>query len=252
MFRFLNNRIGTTIAVMILVAAGAADHASADATRFVQPGYWNVGDLNTTYQDWGTFNSVTAATPNLGYHANPAIGAGPTTAADSPAAIAGSGNYYSFNGDYGFSADIYNHGGSFGAVVLPAGSGTHVIVQISSTLNGDDGVYSDTVEIVDLAGDPLTGGANGSALRHEVMFEGLVLTSFGEVIQREEIWEFFLPDYVGDFRVQGDVIVHSSFDQIRVDSAISSVAFAPTNVPEPATMALIGLGSTLAFVRRRR
>ena len=59
------------------------------------------------------------------------------------------------------------------------------------------------------------------------------------------------PNYVGDFQVLADVKVHSSFQRMRVDSAIASQAYATTAVPEPGSLALLGMG-VLATLRRRR
>jgi len=245
-----NNMIAMTIAAVAL--AGAANQAFAAATSFLTPGSWGVGDANTTYQEWDTFGDSAPFAPDAGLSVNPAITTSPSVSVVSPGFVAGSGNFYSFSADYGFTADIYNHGGPSGSGGLPAGSGTHVIVQTSSTLNGDDGVYSDTLELVDLLGNAIIGGANASALRHDVIFDGTVGSPLGPVTQREEIWEFFLPGYVDDFRVQADVIVHSSFDQLRVDTAIGQTAFDTTAVPEPASLALLAAGGVMTLARRKR
>lgn len=245
-----NNMIAMTIAAVAVM--GAAGQAFATATSFLAPGSWSVGDANTTYQEWDTFGGTAPFAPDAGLNVIPAITTSPSVSVVPPGFVAGSGNFYAFSGDYGFTADIYNHGGSSGSGGLPAGSGTHVIVQTSSTLNGTTGVYSDTLQLVDLLGTAITGGDNASALRHDVIFEGIVNSSFGPVTQREEIWEFFLPGYVDDFRVQADVIAHSSFDQLRVDTAIGQTAFATTVIPEPASLALLAAGGVMTLARRKR
>jgi hypothetical protein len=124
-------------------------------------------------------------------------------------------------------------------------------------MNGDPGaggpasVFYDTMEIVDLAGLPITGGDNASAIHEEQIWSGLVGSTFGDVTIETFIWEFYLPGYTGDFRVQWDEIVHSSFDQLRVDSMVTESALPITPIPEPASVILLVLGS-LAVSRRRQ
>jgi hypothetical protein len=164
----------------------------------------------------------------------------------SPGFRVSSGNFYSFSGNYPVSANIYNHG---------AGAGTHVIVQTAATLGGTgQTVLPGTLQIVDLGGSPLTGGANSAAVVNgDEIFNGSVSSSMGEVTLAVQIWEFFLPGFAGDFRVQFTEEIHSSFDQLRVDSMISSTAFAPSFVPEPTSLALAGLCAFgLALSRKRR
>lgn len=251
-----NNMIAMTIsAVAVMVTAG---QAFATATSFVDPASWSVGDTNTTYNNWDSWSALagnlpfdSAATPTItaestlaAIDTDPFVPGGPI--------VSGGANFYSFSQDYGFAADIYNHGGSSGSGGLPAGSGTHVIVQTSSTLNDSTGVYSDTLELVDLLGNAINGGGYPSVLRHDTIFEGEIISPMGPVTQREEIWEFFLPGYVDDFRVQADVIMHASFDQLRVDTAIGQSPFATTAVPEPASLALLAAGGGMILTRRKR
>lgn len=245
-----SNMIAMMIASVALL--GTADQIFATATSFVTPGSWAVGDTNTTYQEWDTFGGSAPFSPDAGLNVHPTITTSSNASVVLPGIVASSGNFYSFGADYGFTADIYNHGGSSGSGGLPAGLGTHVIVQTSSTLNGATGVYSETLELVDLLGNGIAGGDNTSALRHDVIFEGIVNSSFGPVTQREDIWEFFLPGNVDDFRVQADVVVHSSFDQLRVDTAIGQTAFATTVIPEPASLALLAASGAMTLARGKR
>ncbi|MFA7237570.1 MAG: PEP-CTERM sorting domain-containing protein [Phycisphaeraceae bacterium] len=228
------------LAIVLFTAPGTA---SAAATSFVAPAQWSVGDSNTTYQEWDTFTATTGNTPDVGWTANPATLTAPTVDAVAPGFIAGSGNFYSFSTNYGFVATISNYTGAIG-------EGTHVIVQTSATLNEGEGVLADTLHITDTLGNAIPGGDNASALRHDLLFEGLVNSSFGIVTQREEIWEFFLPDHTGDFEIASDIIVHSSFSELRIDTAITDAAYPITAIPEPMSIALLGLGS-LALIRRR-
>lgn len=238
--------------VTLALGLGMAAHAEAAATSFVEPGHWTVGDVNTTYQEWDTFGSTTDNVPDVGSVANPSITADATVDALPPGFVAGSGNFYSFSADYSFTSDIYNHGGSAGVGSLATGLGTHVIVQTSASLNETLGVLDGTLELVDLAGGALAGGDHASALRHDVIFDGMVSGPLGPTTQREEVWEFYLPNYVGDFQVRADLSIHSNFDQVRVDTAIAPSAFATTAIPEPTSLALLAVTGGLAMVRRRR
>lgn len=242
---------GCAAAAMVTMLWGAA--RPAVAANFFAPASWNVGDLNSTYQQWDFFTASSGNLPDVGYQTNGAIST-TSTAGGSPAIATGSGNLYWPSGDHGFSATIYNHGGSSGAGGLPVGSGTHVIVQTSTVLNVD-GIYSGSLEIVDDQGGSITGGSNGDALRYSVIEERTISTSMGAATERDEIWEFYLPNFTGDFQVQGNMVVHSSFDELRVDSMIAGSALALTPVPEPATCTLLALGGLLlgmGGLRRRR
>jgi len=256
MIRKLNTRVCTAAFVALACTTGSAFAGFRATTDFVDPAHWSAGDANTTYQEWDVFATVAASAPDVGVTVNPTITTAPTSRAIAPGFIASSGNYYAFSGPYGFEADIYNHGGASGVGGLPAGSGTHVIVQIAASMNPDPSqggpasIATNSLQIVDLAGNPIAGGDNASALAHVIFFEGVVSSSFGDVSLREEAWEFFLPGYVGDFRVEGDVLVHASFDRLRVDSAIASQAFS-LSIPEPASLGMLVLGGLLIGRRKR-
>lgn len=221
--------------LVLVLALSTIASAAMEATSFVTPNHWNIGDVSSTYQEWDVIAGDTGNTPDVGVYSSGV----PILDVLSPGFRSGSSNFYSFSGNYGTEADIYNQIGT---------GGTHVIVQISATMNGNDSVYADSLEIVDLSGNAITGGANAEALDLMVLFEGDISSPMGLVTQQEQKWEFYLPGYTGDFMVKSDSIIHSMFQQIRVDSMIADSAFAAT-VPEPATMAILSLGG---FLLRRR
>ena len=231
MNRIVSNISIAALAMTVTLAANTTQAGTYHTpTSFVEPTAWNVGDANTTYQEWDILTSAIGTTPDVGHTVNPAISSTPDLSVvdiDSETLgtgfVSGSANYYSFSQHYGIGADIYNHGGPSGAGGLPAGSGTYVIVQAGLSLNGGTGFFPGTLQIVDPNGDPIAGGDNASAIQQSNLYFGTGIPSpFGPVDYSEDLWEFFLPNYVGDFRVRGDIIVHSSFDVLRVDSAIIS------------------------------
>ena len=119
-------------------------------------------------------------------------------------------------------------------------------------------MISGALEIVDLGGAALPGGANSSALVDAaVVAAGPVISTFGTVNLQVLLWEFFLPGYTGDFRVQWTEIDDSSLDQLRVDSFIAASALSPTSfvfqsIPEPSGLALALLAVTGFVTKRRR
>lgn len=235
-------------ASVAVLAFGIAGQASAYITtfgvdnHFVGPSGWSVGDAGSTYQEWDAKTAGAGATPDVGYDVAGASLTGSTHSVKAPGfGPTSTSNYYAFGGDFGATADIYNHGGA---------GGTHVIVQVGTSLNGTTGVYADSLKLTDLSGVTLTGGANGDALQVDEIFFGTnIPSSFGPVSYQELIYEFYLPGYTDDFRVDWDQVVHATIDTLRVDSKTTPQAYGITNVPEPASLALIGLGG-LIMVRR--
>ncbi len=225
-------------AICVTVALAAAHPQGAllgepyGPSNFVEPAGWSVGDEGSTHQIWDQMYQPSGNTPDLAYVVNPAGIDVPTLNVNPPGFASGSGNFYSFGGNYSVFAELFNHtyGPSYG---------THVIVQTSATMNPDEGsggpasVFPDTIEIVRPNGDPIPGGGNANMLRSEVIWQRLAGSGFGEVTLEEMIFEFYLPEYTGDYRVQWGEIVHSSFDSLRVDSMATETAFPITPLPPP-------------------
>ncbi|MCO6042905.1 hypothetical protein NG895_03195 [Aeoliella sp. ICT_H6.2] len=191
---------------------------------FEEPSGWSVGDAGSTHQVWDYKTGSADNLPDRGYDVAGATLTEPTHSVLSPGFQSGTYNFYSFAGDYSAAADIYNHGGA------AEGLGTHVMVQIGSSQNPDEdslpghgtGVYLESLQIVDLSDSPLTGGASDDALQvAELSYEDAVLTSFGEAQYQELVFEFWLPEYTGDFRINWNQKVHSTVDTLRVDTMIA-------------------------------
>lgn len=276
------------VATALTFAAFMTSIASAGYTTtlglentFYEPAGWTVGDLNSTYQQWNDKDATTGNLPDQGYTTIPGSLTDPTHSAKSPGFLTGTSNFYSFSTHYGATADIYNHGGSSGPGGYSSTSGTHVIVQIGTSQNADPlawatygdgthgelvaghgvGVFWDSLQLLDLTDSPITGGANNEALIiTEVSYRENVTSTFGPVDYQELIYEFWLPGYTGDFRVDWDQVVHGTIDTLRVDSMIAEAGpgnltpFVAT-VPEPSSAVLM-LGMTvlggLGYVARRR
>ncbi len=214
------------IAAAAVIGFGpTGQRAEAGATSFEEPTAWSVGDPDSTFQEWNAsdFAFATTDTVPTAENINPAIATQALMNVVLPGFRAGSGGYYSVSGPYGVVADVLNHGGASGSGgPYPAGSGTHVIVQTAATINTDidTGLVADQLHLTLPSGDPLTGGGNADLLRMDELFVGDVLTSFGIVPQQELVFEFFLPNFTGDFRLNSTSELHSSFQHLRVDTFI--------------------------------
>ena len=110
-----------------------ANQTLASGMNFVDPSSWNINDTGTTYQEWETLINISNNTPDIGLIANPIISSIPSLDATPPGFVTSSGNFYSFTTDYGFTANIYNHGGPSGNGNFSDSHGTHVIIQTSTT-----------------------------------------------------------------------------------------------------------------------
>lgn len=194
------------------------------AFNFQEPSLWKVGDAGTTFRQWEATPSTpfqAVDSPPTERLANPMIDAVPELSVHSPGFVASSGGYYAFSDSYRITADIYNHGGTLGmSGGYAAEYGTRVLVQTAATTNPDfdASVFQDSMELVHLDGTPISGGANEDLLGVTQLFLQEVETPFGPANQQELIFEFLLPQYSADFRVQFESAVHSSFQQLRVDT----------------------------------
>lgn len=216
---------------------------------FINPAGWNVSDPGSTHQAWDDLTALAGNVPDGGFSANPAVGTSPILSGNAPAFRTGSGNLYSFSGPYSAFANIYNHG-------TPGTDGTHVLVQTAASKNTYSAIPT-SMKLVDLAGVPLAGGDNASALVNAgLLAAGTVNSTMGPVTYEVLVWEFFLPTYTGDFRVEWTEDTDSSFDQLRVDSfltpsALTATSFSFQPIPEPGTFGISVLGLLGVFVGSR-
>lgn len=237
-------------------------NTDAATINFQEPAGWNVGDSNSTNQLWEaepTSRFLASNTPPDSSSVNPNISSSPTLSVNVPGFVASSGGYYAFGGDFGIESDIYNHGGASGTGSYGATYGTHVIVQTGATANAVI-AQTNTMEVVQHSGLAITGGDNASLLQVDTLFTGVIELSFGPVSYEELIFEFWLPGYTDDFSVQFVGNVHSSFQNMRVDSMIleaapnggSPVPLTTAPVPEPGSLILLTLSGLGATVWKRR
>jgi hypothetical protein len=236
----------------VIAATGTLSAVSAPAAQipFPEPTEWNVGDLGTTFQEWsaGTTapNSSILAVDALAWQTNPVLGGGPTFG-QTGAFVAGSGGLYQFQNNYSIVATVPNHGGP--------GLGTWVLIQAASTLNPDydpeengtgGSLLQDAIKIFDDEGELLATSDPASVIRTHYDDN---YPLFGGTEFEKLAWSVFLPGYTGDFSVTADLIIHSSLQAFRIDSAI-------TAVPEPATVSLLAFGAAALVAsglwRRRR
>ena len=227
----MKNAVAVCVGAVLSVNCLWIGHSSG-AENFQDPADWAVGDSGSTFQEWdaAVADFLTTDAPPTASSVNPAISEDATLSVQLPGFVAGSGGYYSYTGPYSLSAEVFNHGGSSGSETYPGGFGTRVLMQTAATLNSDPelggpaSVFQDSIEIVQVNGEPIAGGDNESLLLAAELYQGEVITSYGPATQQELLFEFWLPGYTGDFRVDFDVIVHSSFQHLRIDSRIVNPA----------------------------
>ncbi|MDG2409239.1 MAG: PEP-CTERM sorting domain-containing protein [Pirellulales bacterium] len=213
-----------TLSVLAIACLVAAPAFAADATSFVDPSGWSVGDAGTSYNEWDVLTGSAGNAPDVGTNYGSS-----TISTVYPGYTSGSDNFYSHASDYSASAtmDTPSFAGS---------SGTHVIVQTASTL-GMMGASLSSMQID-------VGGTLYSPFATSTLFFGTVSSSYGPVDQKESMYSFMLPGGTSTFSISWTNPQHSSFKALRVDT---------NAVPEPSSVALLGIAAMgLGLVARRR
>ncbi|QDU32092.1 hypothetical protein KS4_01210 [Poriferisphaera corsica] len=225
--------------VFVGVVGGVAE---ATPVNFVDPGEWSVGSSGSTYQAWDVFTGTTGNGPDVGYNREGDLVASSGVQVSGPY-VASSGNFYGLFGEFDVTADVVNASGG-------SGTGTHVVVQMASTSSADE------VKVFNGAGEEIAGAVQ---LRSDELGKVFLynMTPPGSstpvpIYSYEDIYEFYLPDYVGDYQIVASYAGHSSFDGLRIDSYLTDSAMSVTVVPEPAAVALLGLGGLMILQRRRK
>lgn len=238
--------------VAILAAGTMAQAAVTKAT--LGPSGWSVGETNSTYQHWITNSAADnlAGTPNNGYDTAGVSLTSPLLSVNAPGYSSGSsGMFYSPAGAYSFEAAIGNNASGS----LPSNAGTYVIVQVLSILPAPESITS--IILTDSSDTPLSVGS--SPIAHLIYgAESGYSTPFGPQSVQVDLYEFWVPDFTGDFNVLTSVLEHTGVLEVRVDTKIvgadenDSVPFAPVTVPEPASLALAAFGGSALLLRRRK
>ncbi len=262
-----NNYIPTFGAPATYPPYGIVDLGTPDVTSTTS--LWTVGDAGTAKQEWtDLFNQRVVPPSGNPTIANVDLSGGfihdgstamttPQLVAQSPGYITGSGNLYSFTGDYGAKLNVSNYGGATGSQP----GGTLVILQTSGGLNPDVrplynvGAPTDAYPNYNPLGIVFT-RQDGSPLPQpaEILNFGInfanksVTSSFGLIAWQELLWAAWLPEWSGDFQVNFSISIHSAFSSARVDTAIGtmngSASFNNFLIPEPKSLLLIAIGIT--------
>ena len=219
--------------IMLIACLVSAPAFAADALSFSDPSF--MGQADTTSNEWDVFFAPVGNAPDV---SEDATHSGSTVAVSGPGFTSGSNNFYAFSGSYEVAASI----------VAPevSGAGTHVVVQLANTVG-----YSahSNVQVFDDGGSLLS----DSPFSENEIFNGSVSSSFGPVTQVETMFEFWLDGYTGDLSVSWTNGQHSSFKAVRIDTLATSSTPAAAAVPEPSSIAMIGiaLAGFCAVLRRR-
>lgn len=204
---------------------------------FVTPQIWTRGVGGTTFQHWDVFTTMTDATPDVA-NINP-NGTARVSETSGGAFITGGGNIYGFNVPFAMSVTIPELD-----VPTPAHNVT-AIVQIrvqgqeldtnSLLLNG-----LAAINYAELSRDQL-GGFGGAKVDHWFLFN-IPYNLFGDGIPGVQ-------NLTLTFAAEA---AHTSLDQLAIDTAVRPFGYysEPNPIPEPTSIALLGLGG-LMLLRRR-
>jgi hypothetical protein len=232
------------VALIVVLQLGSL--ACGAAFNFQEPTDWTVGAPGSTFNNWEAAPdstnylpakkfSVSNTTPSLST-VSPAITGVSNLNVLPYGLVGGSGGYYAFNelveGEgYGIFANIYNHGGSTGVgTPYSSGYGTRVIFQTAATTNTslNFSIFQDSVEFLNLDNSPFPVTRSPQLIGvTEIFRQGGVETPFGLAEQQELLFEYYLPEYSGDFRVRFRAAMHSSFQEFRVDTLLVEEAGIP-------------------------
>lgn len=240
--------------VATCAVASAASFASASVSPLfplVEPAGWSVGTPLSTSQDWAASaaDPITGV-PNVVFNDAGAGLTAPTLTTANGGFVASSGGLYSFSTPYTATASLVAP-----TAGVPAGAGTYVIVQTFGTVNPDFGSVLG-MTLTDFGGTPLAGAQHLHSELYSYLEE--YSSPFGVVPAQASIDEFWVPGFVGDFKAVANLSVHSSLQEIRVDTILAlpgagdSSPFALTAVPEPASCGLLGVAAIGLLGRRRR
>ncbi len=195
---------------------------------------WTRGDANSTYQHWDVFTTPVGAPGNSPDVANSnPNGTANLQQSDPTAFVTSGGNIYSFAAATAFEVTVpeFGNAGNFTRVMVQWTTQGNELDYASLLLDGAVPVYSEEIGRMDLGG---MGGA---------------------LVDYLAVWD--LSDNPTSFELTFHAAGSSmSLDQFVVDThnrstPFPSLAGAPS-VPEPTTLAMVGIAASFFAVTRRR